>query len=202
METFQFPHFPSHSSVVRVALFSDVVNAPALKKRIVAASIASGVSGEQEREAVNFSFINAQLITSLLHLQTAISQAIIAETQGALRTKTVHSEILWALNPTNNISEAIKRYGVSDASAALFVVRVGDPGTPDEQILHAMAGCVNGRIVRISALRDLTDWSAIKKYHKLNNDVAVINARGDHRLEYDIIDNIVVSSVAMKCVMS
>src|SRR5437879_3609846 len=42
-------------------------------------------------------------ITSPLHLQTAIYQALLSESQGSLRTKTIHSEIIWALNPTNNV---------------------------------------------------------------------------------------------------
>lgn len=43
-------------------------------------------------------------ICSLLHLQTAVYQAVLAQVQGSIRTKTVHSEILWALNPTNNVT--------------------------------------------------------------------------------------------------
>jgi len=46
-------------------------------------------------------------ITSKLHLETAIFQAILAESQNALRTRTVHSEILYNLNPTHNVSERI-----------------------------------------------------------------------------------------------
>lgn len=81
----------------------------------------TGAQGEVEREAVNFAFINAALVRSLnylsallllialnqiaspLHLLTAIYQALIAHDQGNLRTKTVHSEIIFALNPTNNV---------------------------------------------------------------------------------------------------
>jgi hypothetical protein len=42
-------------------------------------------------------------ITSLDHLETAIVYALLAVGEGALRTKTVHSEILWALNPSSNV---------------------------------------------------------------------------------------------------
>ena len=46
-------------------------------------------------------------VTSILHLQTAIYYALLAQGQGCLRTKTVHSEILWALNPSNNVRASI-----------------------------------------------------------------------------------------------
>lgn len=53
----------------------------------------------------DFKCIWMSKITSVLHLQTAIYHAILAATQDSLRTKTVHSEILWTLNPSNNVSD-------------------------------------------------------------------------------------------------
>ncbi|KAK7021208.1 kinase binding protein CGI-121-domain-containing protein [Favolaschia claudopus] len=73
--------------------------------------MAEGSDGERERDAVNFAFIEARLITSVNHLRTAIYHAVLAESQNNLRTKTVHSEIIWALNPSNNIAAAMRRPG-------------------------------------------------------------------------------------------
>jgi len=118
MESFAYPHF---SSTVHVALFVNVTNAAKLRARIIRASTLQGEGGEEEREAVNFAFVNAQLVcqtatlvdsaiesrlqvTSVLHIQTAITQALLAAAQNILRTKTVHSEVIWALNPSNNVS--------------------------------------------------------------------------------------------------
>ena len=42
-------------------------------------------------------------MTSLLALETAVHHSLLTEEQGALRTKYIHSEILWTLNPTNNV---------------------------------------------------------------------------------------------------
>jgi EKC/KEOPS complex subunit CGI121/TPRKB len=118
-------------------------------------------------------------ITSRLHLQTAIYQAILAA-QSSLRTKTVHSEILWALNPTNNvllflplllsstltlkqITEAIRRYGVSDTTSALFVVRISGPDISTWEIQEKMNAVVSGTVVPIGVLETVTDWTSIKK---------------------------------------
>lgn len=122
MESFCYPQFPPQFTTVYVALFTEVENAAELKKRLVAASVMPGEEGDIEREAVNFAFIDARLvcvsayhstnylktqrlqITSALHLQTAIYHAVLAATQESLRTKTVHSEVLWTLNPSHNVS--------------------------------------------------------------------------------------------------
>jgi len=130
METFAYPHF---SSTVHVALFVHVTNSAKLRARIIRASTLDGVEGQAEREAVNFAFVDARLVrhclctivwtlrlrvtatqvTSILHIQTAITQALLAAVQNALRTKTVHSEVIWALNPSNNVSSLSISYLVA-----------------------------------------------------------------------------------------
>ncbi|KAJ6584670.1 CGI-121-domain-containing protein [Mycena capillaripes] len=201
MQSYQLPQFPTHLSCVHAALYTDVSDSALLRKRLITASTAEGSDGEREREAVNFSFIEARLITSVCHLRTAIYQAILAESQGGLRTKTVHSEIIWALNPTNNISEAMRRYGVSDATTALIVVRIGGPEFSAENVERDMDAIVKGTKASFSMLRDLTDWTAVKKYHKLGNEIGVRDAKDDVERERAVVDGIVVSSVAMKSVM-
>ncbi|EKM59020.1 uncharacterized protein PHACADRAFT_113172 [Phanerochaete carnosa HHB-10118-sp] len=199
METYRYPQLPPEIESVYIALFTDIQNATELKKRLVAASVMSGDEGEVEREAVNFAFIDARLVTSVTHLQTGIYHAILAATQDSLRTKTVHSEVLWTLNPSNNISEAFRRYGVTDDSKALFVVRI-DKDTPD--VLLKMQAAVKGTVSSLSALADITDWATVKKYHKLNNEPAVREQSRDPARERGVIDEIVISSVAMKSVQA
>ncbi|CAA7269210.1 unnamed protein product [Cyclocybe aegerita] len=197
MEIFDFPHLKTKAYLM---LFSKVTNAAALKSRIVAASTAEGEVGEQEREAVNFAFIDARLITSKLHLETAIYQAILAECQDGLRTRTVHSEILYYLNPTHNITEAIRRYGVSGENNDIFVVRVGSLELAPT-VESKMKAVVTGTIVPEAELQHITDWPSIKKYHKLNGEIAIKEAGQDSQKEHAIVDKIVISSVAMKSVV-
>ncbi|KAJ6508625.1 kinase binding protein CGI-121-domain-containing protein [Mycena sanguinolenta] len=200
MESYQLLHFPPHLSCVHTTLYTNVSDSDSLRKRLVAASTAEGPAGERERDAVNFSFIEARLITSVKHLRTAVYQAVLAETQGALRTKTVHSEIIWALNPTNNISEAMRRYGVSDTSTALLVVRICGPDLAAETVERDMDAVVKGTKVPFTELQHLTDWAAVKKYHKLGGEAIIRDAKDDPELEHAIVDGIVVSSVAMKSI--
>ncbi|KAF9563355.1 CGI-121-domain-containing protein [Agrocybe pediades] len=201
MESLHYPQFDPEHSHVHVALLRGVTNAAALKSRIIAASTTEGEFGEKEREAVNFAFIDARLITSKLHLETATFQAILAESQGGLRTRTVHSEILYNLNPTHNITEAIRRYGVSENNTDVLVVRIGSQDLVPSVVEERMKEVVSGNLVPLSELQDVTDWSSVKKYYKLNNDPAVKEASKDLKKERVIVDNIVVSSVAMKSVM-
>ncbi|KAH9887742.1 CGI-121-domain-containing protein [Cubamyces lactineus] len=200
MQSFRYSHLPSELSTVHIALFTNVKNSAALRSRIVRASQLEGPEGDSEREAVNFAFIDARLICSLVHLQTAVYQAILAQAQGSLRTKTVHSEILWTLNPTNNITEAIRRYGVGDATTSLIVVRIASPGL--DNVEQRMASIVDGTLAPLDDLAKVTDWASVKKYHKLNGEPALKDAAKDPARERVIVDEIVTSSVAMKSVMA
>ena len=111
---------------------------------------------------------------------------MLADSQGAIRTKSVHSEVLWALNPTNNVSfhcsayvpkgkhyasqitEALRRYGVSDATTDLIVVRVGEANLDSAKIQELMEEIVLGKMVPFAELKDITDWSSIKKVRSID----------------------------------
>ena len=79
-----------------------------------------------------------------------------------------------------------------------------------------MKEVIDGTLVPLVELKNVTDWSSVKKvcvldfftvqllfthfplkYHKLNDEAAVKGSK-----ELEIIDNIVISSVATKSVMS
>ncbi|KAH9927855.1 CGI-121-domain-containing protein [Amylocystis lapponica] len=196
MQSFHYAHFPPEFSCVHLALFTNVSNAEQLRSRLVQASLMNGPDADVQRESVNFAFIDARLICSLLHIQTAVIQAILAAIQGSLRTKTLHSEVLWTLNPTNNITEAIRRYGVSDTTTSLLVVRIAPPDVHD--IGARMQAVVSGDLRPIDELNKITDWSAVKKYYKLNSEPLMKAVASNTLQERLAIEEVVVSSVAMK----
>jgi len=89
---------------------------------------------------------------------------------------------------------------VSDSSTALFVVRITSPDLTDTEA--RMNAVVLGTLSPFTTMVKLTDWPSVKKYHKLNTEAAINEAAGDPPREHMIVDNIVISSVAMKNVMA
>ena len=131
-----------------------------------------------------------------MHVQTAIYQAILAHVQGTLRTKTVHSEVLWALSPGHNvrlvivtglpgrpylasfqISEAIKRFGVSDTTQVLLVIRVSPPSFTSNEFNTKAGLVVKGDLVPLSSLEQYTDWKLVQKV-----DVGFLRTKKDSPL--------------------
>lgn len=62
----------------------------------------------------------------------------------------------------------MRRYGVSDATTALIVVRIGGPELSAEDVERDMDAVVEGTKVSFAGLRDLTDWTAVKKVRVFN----------------------------------
>lgn len=58
------------------------------------------------------------------------------------------------------ITEALRRYGVSDDSSSLFVVRID--GTMSD-VPERTRSVVKGNLVPVSELASITDWASIKK---------------------------------------
>jgi EKC/KEOPS complex subunit CGI121/TPRKB len=114
------------------------------------------------------------------------------------------------LIPYLQISEAIRRYGISDSTTSLFVVEIG--GLPSHH--DKVNAIVNGTTSPFSRLSGITDWATIKKvyytrpplcthfssfeqYHKLGGELAIQHIR-DPATAHAVIDEIVTSTVAMK----
>lgn len=119
METHTFPYFDDSLSTVHISLFHHVRNAAELRSQLIAASQLP--PNDPEQVALNFAFIDAKVIASRQQLLNACLQVLIygqrgidsavkagssnpsAASAGSFRTKTVHSEILWALMPGHNV---------------------------------------------------------------------------------------------------
>ncbi|KAG9009655.1 hypothetical protein FRB94_011660 [Tulasnella sp. JGI-2019a] len=201
IEVATYPHLGDDFAKVFLALFTNVNNASEVRSRIIAAATVDGHHGDQERERINFAFIDAKTIVSREHLLAAIMVAIVAASHGSLTTKTVHSEVLWALNYSNNISESIKRFGGPRLSAT--------------EITQMMKAVVQGQLTSLDDVPEVTDIPLVKKYYKLNADPAIVRLgtkvprelsatppRAVLDEERRLVNEIVTSSVAMKTVLA
>ena len=66
METSTFPYFPSYATPIHIALFKNVTNSSGIRKRLIEASTMAGEEGDVARDKVDFGFIDASLVCSVL----------------------------------------------------------------------------------------------------------------------------------------
>ena len=115
METIYLPAvFPDEYRCVYIAQFDHVKNGSELRHALVQASKTPVHS--DERRKMDMAFVDARLVCSRQQLITAILQAIVGAQRRdikreeleplaitGLKTPSIHSDILWTLNPNNNV---------------------------------------------------------------------------------------------------
>lgn len=91
METITLPHLPN--SPIQVCLFNNVQNSTFLRQQLL-----------QGNSDFEYAFLDASVLISTSHVLAACFRAISDSLNGRLKTRNVHSEIVFALSPNNNVS--------------------------------------------------------------------------------------------------
>ena len=99
------------------------------------------------------------------------------ETTPKTRTHNLHSEILLGLSLGTNITDSIRRHGISNDSKRVLVVRIGGQESA-EVIWEGMKALVDGTSVGLEQLDRGTgvDWSRVDK---VSYDLTWNEARAD-----------------------
>ncbi|KAL3977428.1 titin [Sarotherodon galilaeus] len=142
--------FPDHR--VTQMLFKEVKNPAELKK--------SAMEGK-----INGALINPTMLVDPFQVLVAANKAVHLEKVEKMKTRTLYSEIIFNLSPTNNISDAFKRFGISDGDDSVLIVMVDSKD--ESQDVSDIAARVEGRQVPVEELSSLSDHAKIKKLYKV-----------------------------------
>ncbi|KAL2102546.1 hypothetical protein ACEWY4_001714 [Coilia grayii] len=134
-------------------LFKDVKNAAELRKNAM-------------EGLVQGALITPSMIVDPFQILVASNKAVHLQKTGKMKTRSLFSEIIFNLSPTNNISEAFKRFGISDSDSAVYVVLV----YPKEDAVDAsdIVSKINGQQIPVDTISSLSDAAKIKKFYKVS----------------------------------
>ncbi|OCF75077.1 hypothetical protein I204_03926 [Kwoniella mangroviensis CBS 8886] len=226
METYTLPSFPSGYSTIHLCYFQNVRNSPEIKQRLVVAATTKGEQGEKLRSEVDFGFLEGDVLVSKDHLLTSILTTLLysfpstsASSSNAIpsieplsishtntpnkpktRTHNLHSEILLTLSPNNNITDSIRRHGISDSTTNLVVVKFTNAQQSQESVYESLKRVVDGELVGLDGIEENTDWTRVDKIYKLSE----LNALKSSHTPEDIFNkkkSAVISAVGIKNVI-
>ncbi|KAK6387010.1 hypothetical protein LTS17_000275 [Exophiala oligosperma] len=158
-QTIHLAHMPPELALY-VSLYTDVENAPFLKQQLLA--------GNAEFE---YAFIDASMILSTTHVLAAAFRAMNDYLNDRLKSHNIHSEIVFSLSPNNNIGEAFRRFGISDSTRNLLVVKVSTtPQVTQATVAQHLSTHVKGEEIPFDdvTLRGLSDVERIRKVYKIS----------------------------------
>ncbi|OAX78306.1 hypothetical protein ACJ72_07388 [Emergomyces africanus] len=170
LKTIQLSHVRSNCPV-HVALYRDLQNASFLREQLL--------SGNTEFE---YAFIDAAMILSTTHVLAAVFRAVNDHQNNRLKSKNIHSEIVYSLSPNNNIAESFRKFGLTNSTKDLLVVKVStSPEVTHESVAQHLGKVIKGDSLNFNNenLHLISDLSKIKKAYKLGSGNAKSAPKGE-----------------------
>ncbi|KAI4104663.1 MAG: hypothetical protein LQ339_003741 [Xanthoria mediterranea] len=160
LQTLELEHLPEDFAV-HIALYENVKNAAFLQQQLL-----------QGNTAFEYAFIDASVIVSSTHLLAAIFRAANDKVNDRLKSKNVHSEVVFCLSMNNNIAESFRRFGVSPATTSLYAIKLSTtPSVTASTVQQHLLDSIEGNPVPFSdvEIAKFTDIGKVRKAYKLSD---------------------------------
>lgn len=160
VQTLRLAHLPP-SLAVHIALYRDVQNASFLRQQLL--------QGNPEYE---YAFIDASTIISPNHLLAAVFRAANDYLNKRLKSRNVHSEIVFALSPNNNIATSFRTFGLTDSTTSLLIVKLStNPSVTSSSISSHLSTAVKGTATDhpLESISEISNLNAVRKIYKIKD---------------------------------
>ena len=121
--------------------------------------------------AFEYAFIDASMIVSRKQVLAAAFRAMNDYLNDRLKSRNIHSEIVLALSPNNNIGESFRRYGIQEGTKDIIVLKVAtDPSITLESVQSHLNSSIKGTESPFEdgVLQEASDLPRIRKVYKLH----------------------------------
>ncbi|RMD42969.1 hypothetical protein DV735_g2140, partial [Chaetothyriales sp. CBS 134920] len=178
-------HMPPELAVY-ATVFANVDNASFLRERLLAGDT-----------AFEYALVDASTVVSRKQVLAATFRALNDYLNDRLKSHNIHSEIVFALSPNNNIGEAFRRFGVQEDTKNIIVLKVAtNPSITLDSVCAHLTSSIKGeeRPFDDAVVQQCSDLTRIRKIYKLNaggkpvnGDAQGSSGAGTANLEHQIL---------------
>ncbi|XP_033746711.1 EKC/KEOPS complex subunit TPRKB-like [Pecten maximus] len=140
-------------STMTLALFRNVDNAKELRQCVMTGKFEAAL-------------LKTSMITDPFQVVVAANRAVHLNKVNKMMTKNVHTEILFSLSPTKNISESFRKFGLADSDRSVMVAITDDF---DGTVLNSIITSTQGELIDVAEVDSLSDIALIKKIYKITD---------------------------------
>ncbi|KAH9515193.1 hypothetical protein Btru_019474 [Bulinus truncatus] len=147
-------HILYKDCTVTLALFTNLESCKNLRKCVMEGTVEAAL-------------LKTSMIVDSFQVLAAANKAIHLYQTKSMMTKNVHSEILFCLSPSKNISESFRLFGAADGDTSVFVAVVNDV---DDKALHKVSNILEQQPKSLDRISSLADTKLIIKTYRLTSD--------------------------------
>ncbi|EDK39581.1 hypothetical protein PGUG_03678 [Meyerozyma guilliermondii ATCC 6260] len=164
--TYSFPQFPQYRIFATCFTGVSAEKLKEVKEHLVAAD-----------KNYDFCFLNTNFILSQELLLNSIHKSILNKEFDCMKAKTLNTEIIFNLSPTNKITDAFRSFGVEEGCSSVIVVHITTGNENFATVNQHLEGLLSSDSrpenikIEDETLSSFVDVSKFKKLYKLNDAV-------------------------------
>lgn len=157
------------------------IEVPVYKKYKAVCFLASNVKNCQEikenlikaNKDYDYGFINAKNVVSLEQLYSGFYKTVMSQHAGNMKSRTLHTELIYSLSPFKNIMDCLNKFGISKDSNSILIVKIVESETLNNDFIKTqqehLKSIIDGEFLDITddSLQEITDIKALEKNYKL-----------------------------------
>ena len=162
-ETFKLDLYPEYTATF--CLFDEVTNISTLRQKVM-------------KKEIDCALINVDYVTGVFPVLLACNKAVYAKTNKSMKTRSLHTEVLYNLSPSNSITDSLKTFGAADSQKAVICLclRKEEEGETGAQAIFNM---VEGTAKALSCLESFVNVEKCKNIYKITDGESDIGTLED-----------------------
>ncbi|XP_043280787.1 EKC/KEOPS complex subunit TPRKB-like [Venturia canescens] len=162
MDCYTLPLDGTTEKLLSLYLYTNVCNTKEIRESLMSGKLSCCV-------------IKASLVVDPFQVAIAANKAALREKRSKLTTKSIFTEILYAMSTSSKITDSLVKFGIHDNDKNIVVVMIHRPNEK-EKLEEEVLKRINGDRIPISRLNEFTDEPKVKKLYNVEQDELAVSS--------------------------